>query len=201
MADDWAKPELGTGCVKITPAHDPNDYDVGLRQDLPMVNILNLDGTLNENAGPYHGQTVLEAPASTSWPTWKSWAWWPKVEDRQIELAHTDRSKTPIEPLLTDQWFVKMERLAQTAMDAVSDGRVKIIPDATPRAISTGSARSATGRSAGSFGGATRSRSGTARRPARPSCKRRLAGRDDVVWQCDEEYRQWLICGPGGRSG
>ena len=58
VADEWAKPELGTGCVKITPAHDPNDYEVGLRRDLPMVNILNLDGTLNENAGPYAGQTV-----------------------------------------------------------------------------------------------------------------------------------------------
>jgi len=61
IADPWAKPELGTGCVKITPAHDPNDYEVGLRQNLPMVNILNLDGTLNENAGPYQGQTVMEA--------------------------------------------------------------------------------------------------------------------------------------------
>ena len=61
VADEWAKPELGTGCVKITPAHDPNDYDVGLRQDLPMVNILNPDGTLNDNAGPYRGQTVMVA--------------------------------------------------------------------------------------------------------------------------------------------
>ena len=61
VADEWAKPELGTGCVKITPAHDANDYEVGLRHGLPMVNILNLDGTLNENAGPYAGQTVLAA--------------------------------------------------------------------------------------------------------------------------------------------
>ena len=61
VADAWAKPEMGTGCVKITPAHDPNDYEVGLRQNLPMINILNLDGTLNENAGPYQGLTVLEA--------------------------------------------------------------------------------------------------------------------------------------------
>ena len=61
VADVWAKPELGTGCVKITPAHDPNDYEVGLRQGLPMINILNLDGTLNENAGPYQGLTVQKA--------------------------------------------------------------------------------------------------------------------------------------------
>ena len=76
VADPWAKPELGTGCVKITPAHDPNDYDVGLRQKLPMVNILNLDGTLNDNAGPYRGQTVAQGAASTWWPTWRSWGWW-----------------------------------------------------------------------------------------------------------------------------
>ena len=55
VADEWAKPELGTGCVKITPAHDPNDYEVGRRQKLPMINILNPDGTLNDNAGPYQG--------------------------------------------------------------------------------------------------------------------------------------------------
>ena len=62
VADVWAKPELGTGCVKITPAHDPNDYEVGLRQGLPMINILNFDGTLNENAGPYKGLTRSIGP-------------------------------------------------------------------------------------------------------------------------------------------
>ena len=127
VADVWAKPELGTGCVKITPAHDPNDYEVGLRQNLPMVNILNLDGTLNEQAGPYRGQIVLEARENVVADLEKL-GLLVKVEDRQIDLAHSDRSKTPIEPLVTDQWFVKMERLAQTAIDAVVGGDVKIIP-------------------------------------------------------------------------
>jgi len=127
-ADPWAKPELGTGCVKITPAHDPNDYDVALRQNLPMINILNLDGTLNDSAGPYCGQTVMVARDNVVADLEKL-GLVSKVEDRAIDLAHSDRSKTPIEPLLTDQWFVKMEGLAQTAMDAVTDGRVKIIPD------------------------------------------------------------------------
>ena len=127
VADEWAKPELGTGCVKITPAHDRNDHEVGLRRDLPMVNILNHDGTLSEEAGPYQGQTVLEARESVLADLEKQ-GLLAKTEERQIELAHSDRSKTPIEPLLADQWFVKMDRLAQTAMDAVSDGRVKIIP-------------------------------------------------------------------------
>jgi valyl-tRNA synthetase len=127
IADVWAKPEMGTGCVKITPAHDANDYDVGLRQNLPMVNILNLDGTLNENAGAYEGQTVLEARENVV-ADLERLSLVERVEDREIDLAHSDRSKTPIEPLLTDQWFVKMEDLAQTAIDAVADGRVKIIP-------------------------------------------------------------------------
>ena len=99
VADEWAKPELGSGCVKITPAHDPNDYEVGQRQTLPMINILNLDGTLNANAGPYAGLTMLPRPASAWWPIWRRSGCWPKVEDREIELAHSDRSKTPIEPL------------------------------------------------------------------------------------------------------
>ena len=128
VADVWAKPELGTGCVKITPAHDPNDYEVGLRQGLPMPNILNPDGTLNENAGPYRGLSVMDARQRVVADLERR-GLVVKVEDRAIDLAHSDRSKTPIEPLLTDQWFVRMERLAQTAMDAVSDGRVKIIPE------------------------------------------------------------------------
>ena len=128
IADQWAKPELGTGAVKITPAHDPNDYDVGLRQRLPMVNILNPDGTLNASAGPYRGQTVMVARGNVVADLEKL-SLVAKVEDRAIDLAHSDRSKTPIEPLLTDQWFVKMERLSQTAMDAVTAGRVKIIPE------------------------------------------------------------------------
>jgi valyl-tRNA synthetase len=128
IADVWAKPELGTGCVKITPAHDPNDYEVGLRCNLPMINILNLDGTLNAEAGPYQGQVVMEARKNVVADLEKL-GLMDKIEDRQIDLAHSDRSKTPIEPLLTDQWFVKMDELAQSAMDAVTDGRVKIIPE------------------------------------------------------------------------
>ena len=100
VADEWAKPELGTGCVKITPAHDPNDYEVGQRQNLPMINILNPDGTLNDERRAVPGPDGHEGPRERSWPTWRSWAWWSKIEDREIDLAHSDRSKTPIEPLL-----------------------------------------------------------------------------------------------------
>ena len=128
VADEWAKPELGSGCVKITPAHDANDYEVGLRSDLPMINILNPDGTLNANAGPYQGLTIAEGARAGRRRSRRTRACWCEIEDREIDLAHSDRSKTPIEPYLADQWFVRMDELAQSAMDAVTDGRVKIIP-------------------------------------------------------------------------
>lgn len=128
VADEWAKPELGSGCVKITPAHDANDYDVAKRQDLPMVNILNPNGTLNANAGKYQGMTVLAARKQV-FADLEALGLVVAVEDRLIDLAHSDRSKTPIEPYLADQWFVKMDRLAQAAMQAVTDGRVKIVPE------------------------------------------------------------------------
>ncbi len=127
VADEWAKPELGSGCVKITPAHDPNDYEVGLRQSMSMINILNTDGTLNENAGPYQGQTMKQARKQVVADLGEL-DLLGDIEDREIDLAHSDRSKTPIEPYLADQWFVKMNELAQSAMDAVTDERVKIFP-------------------------------------------------------------------------
>jgi valyl-tRNA synthetase len=127
VADEWAKPELGSGCVKITPAHDVNDYEVGKRQELPMINILNPDGTLNANAGNYQGLKILVARERVV-ADLEALGLVGEIEDREIELAHSDRSKTPIEPYLADQWFIRMQDLAQSAMDAVSDGRVKIIP-------------------------------------------------------------------------
>ena len=127
VADEWAKPELGSGCVKITPAHDANDYSVGIRQNLPMINILNSDGTLNNNAGPYRAMTIKDARARVV-ADMDALGLLAEVENRDIDLAHSDRSKTPIEPFLADQWFVKMDQLAQSAMDAVSDGRVQIFP-------------------------------------------------------------------------
>jgi valyl-tRNA synthetase len=130
IADTWAKPELGSGCVKITPAHDQNDYDVWQRHlEIGAINILNPDGTLNDNvAERYRGKTVEEARRLVV-DDLKAAELLVDIEDRDIELAHSDRSKTPIEPYLTDQWFVKMDELAQSAMDAVTDGRVRIIPE------------------------------------------------------------------------
>lgn len=127
VVDVWARPELGSGCVKITPAHDPNDYEVALRCALPMINIMNPDGTVNENGGPYTGLTMPRARTKVV-AAMDDLGFLEKTEDREIELKHSDRSKTPIEPFLADQWFVRMEQLAQSAMDAVSNGDVKIYP-------------------------------------------------------------------------
>ena len=128
IADIWAKPELGSGCVKITPAHDPNDYEVGLRAELPMINILNPDGTINTEGGKYQGLTIPQARKQVV-ADLETLDLLGEVEDREIELPHSDRSKTPIEPYLADQWFVAMGELAQSAMNAVEDERVKIFPE------------------------------------------------------------------------
>ena len=171
IADVWAKPEKGTGCVKITPAHDPNDYEVGRRHNLPMINILDKDGTLNDNAGQYAGLTIKQARERVV-ADLESAGLLVKTEDRVIELAHSDRSKTPIEPFLNDQWFVKMDELAQSAIDAVetANGRRQMAEEetadgrrqkrksestrsVTPKATSTGFPKSAIGPSVGNFGG------------------------------------------------
>jgi len=127
VADEWAKPELGSGCVKITPAHDPNDYEVGLRQSLPMINILNPDGTLNAEAGPYAGLTIKKARTKVV-ADLEAAGQLLQVEDRLIELAHSDRSKTPIEPYLADQWFIRMADLAEPALAAVRSGKISFHP-------------------------------------------------------------------------
>ena len=123
-----ADKELGTGCVKVTPAHDPNDYACGLRHKLPMINILNPDGTLNENAGQWQGQDRYAARDAVT-AEMERLGFFGGVEDRVIPLKYSDRSKTPIEPYLSDQWFVKMDTLAQAAIDAVNDGRVQFFPE------------------------------------------------------------------------
>jgi valyl-tRNA synthetase len=118
---------LGTGVVKVTPAHDPNDYACGQRHKLDMINILSPDGTLNENAGRWQGLDRYEARKQVV-AEMEKLGHVEKIEDRDIEIAHSDRSKTPIEPYLSDQWFVKMETLAENAMNAVRTGKVRFFP-------------------------------------------------------------------------
>src|SRR4051794_38149687 len=130
IADEWADPMLGSGCVKITPGHDANDYDVWQRhQEIGVIDLLNNDGTLNDSAPTkYRGLTVPKAREAVV-ADMEAAGLLVQVEDREIDLAHSDRSKKPIEPRRVDQWFVKMDELAQTAMDAVTSGSVKILPE------------------------------------------------------------------------
>ncbi|GHV15901.1 valine--tRNA ligase [Fibrobacterales bacterium] len=119
--------EFGTGSVKVTPAHDPNDYATGLRHKLPMINILNEDGSLGENAGEFAGLRGEKARAAVVEGLEKLGLLL-KVEDHEMSVGKSDRSKTTIEPYLSDQWFVKMEDLATRAMLAVENGEVKFTP-------------------------------------------------------------------------
>ena len=122
---------LGTGCVKVTPAHDPNDYACWTRNKEKMgepINILNANGTLNANGGAWQGQDRLVAREAVV-AEMEKLGHFEKVEDRKIPLKHSDRSKTPIEPYLSEQWFVKMDTLAQSAIDAANDGRVTFYPE------------------------------------------------------------------------
>ena len=109
ICDEWAKPELGSGCVKITPAHDPNDYDVWTRHqhEIDRINILNEDGTLNVNAGPYEGLDRFVARERVV-ADLEAGGLLEAREAREIEIGHSDRSKTPIEPYLSRQWFIRM---------------------------------------------------------------------------------------------
>ena len=113
LCDEWAKPELGSGCVKITPAHDPNDYEVWTRHSeaIGLINILDTDGSLNANAGPYQGLDRFAA-RDTIVADLESQGLLEQVEDRETEVGHSDRSKTPIEPYLSEQWFVRMGDVA-----------------------------------------------------------------------------------------
>jgi valyl-tRNA synthetase len=121
-------PSLGTGCVKVTPAHDPNDYACGQRHKLPMINILNPDGTINENGGKYAGMDRYKAREAVI-KDMEALGLFEGREDREIPLKFSDRSKTPIEPYLSDQWFVKMSALAERAMDVVVNRKVRFFPD------------------------------------------------------------------------
>jgi valyl-tRNA synthetase len=143
ITDEWAKPELGSGCVKITPAHDANDYDVWQRHlEIGAINVMTVDGMLNESVPEkYRGLKMHTKAREAVVADLEAAGLLAEIEDREIDLAHSDRSKTPIEPYLADQWFMKMEDdppfeefegipgLAQTAMDAVTSGRVKIVPE------------------------------------------------------------------------
>ena len=128
IADSFVDPEFGTGVVKVTPAHDPNDFEIGLRHDLEEINILNTDGTLNENAGKFKGLERYEARKQLV-EELKKKGFLEKTEKYQLSAGTCYRCDNIIEPYLSDQWFVKMQELAKPAIDAVQTGKVRFHPD------------------------------------------------------------------------
>ena len=128
IADEVVDPEFGTGAVKVTPAHDPTDYDIGRRRGLPSVNIMNPDGTLNGNAGPgYDGLDRYEARRKLV-AQLEEEGLLIKVEEHSHSVGRCYRCSTVVEPLLSTQWFLRMKPLAEPAIRAVEEGEIRIIP-------------------------------------------------------------------------
>jgi valyl-tRNA synthetase len=118
IGDEFVDPEFGTGCVKVTPAHDPNDFEMGQRHNLPMINIMNKDGSLNENAGEFQRQDRFVARKNVV-KKLEELGNLVKIEDYRHSVPYSDRGKVPIEPLLSTQWFVKIEPLASKALSCL----------------------------------------------------------------------------------
>jgi valyl-tRNA synthetase len=128
IADDAIDPAFGTGAVKVTPAHDPVDFEIAQRHQLPLINILNPDATMNENAGPYKGLDRFECRKKIV-EDLQNAGLLDRIENYSHAIGHCQRCQTLIEPIASKQWFVKMEPLAKPAIEAVTSGRIKIIPD------------------------------------------------------------------------
>ena len=129
IADDYVDMEFGTGCVKITPAHDFNDYDMGKRHDLPMFNILTIDAAINDEVPEkYRGLDRYDARKQIV-KELESLDLVEKIEPHKLMVPRGDRSGAVVEPFLTDQWYVKVEELAKPAIEAVENGSIKFVPD------------------------------------------------------------------------
>jgi valyl-tRNA synthetase len=127
IADSYVDMEFGTGVVKITPAHDPNDFEVGRRHELPEINILNDDATINENGGKFAGLDRYEARRKIV-EELDEMGLLVRIEDYSHNVGTHDRCKTTIEPMIKKQWFVKMDELIKPAVKAVKEGEIKLIP-------------------------------------------------------------------------
>lgn len=127
IADSYVKKDFGSGAVKITPAHDPNDYEMGLRHNLPMINVMTPDGKINEVGGVFAGLTMEEGRLAVA-NKLKELTYLEKVEPYRHRVGVSYRSKAVIEPYLSKQWFVKMAPFKEKLIAAVKEGKVKIIP-------------------------------------------------------------------------
>ena len=128
IADEYVDSEFGSGCVKITPAHDFNDYEIGKRHDLTLINVLDVDARLNDNAPEaYRGLDRFEARERVV-EDLERLDLLEKIEDHKMMIPRGDRSHAVVEPYLTDQWYVRVEDLAKPAIEAVEDGRIEFVP-------------------------------------------------------------------------
>ena len=128
IGDEAVELGFGTGALKVTPGHDPTDFEIGQRNGLPSVSVMNLDGTLNENAGQYAGQEMAEARKNIVVQLEEE-GLLEHVEPYQHSVGHCDRCDNVVEPIITNQWYVRMEPLAKPARDAVASGDTRIIPE------------------------------------------------------------------------
>ncbi|MBO5082780.1 MAG: valine--tRNA ligase [Lachnospiraceae bacterium] len=133
IADSYVDKEFGTGVVKITPAHDPNDFQVGQRHNLPLINIMNDDATINENGGKFAGMDRYEARAQIV-KELDEMGLLVEIEEHVHNVGTHDRCKTTVEPLVKQQWFVKMDELIKPAADAVRNGEIQLVPERMEKA-------------------------------------------------------------------
>jgi valyl-tRNA synthetase len=128
VADDSVDPAFGTGAVKVTPAHDPNDFEIGRRHNLPFITVMDFDGHMNDQAGPFAGQTTVEARKSVIAELDRLGVLL-ETRPHQHAVGHCQRCDTVVEPLISKQWFVDMAPLAKPAEEAAKDGRITFVPD------------------------------------------------------------------------
>ncbi len=128
IADEYVDKEFGTGCVKITPAHDPNDFEVGKRHDLEIIKVMNDDATMNSYAGKYEGMDRYECRAAMI-KDLEEMGLLVKTEDHSHNVGQCYRCGTTIEPIVSDQWFVKMKPLAEAAIEAVASKETEFVPE------------------------------------------------------------------------
>jgi valyl-tRNA synthetase len=128
VADAAVDPTFGSGAVKVTPAHDPNDFEIGQRHDLPSLTVMNFDGTMNDNAGPFAGRSIAEARKGVV-DRLQSEGRLLQTEPHTHAVGHCDRCGTVVEPLVSKQWFVRMEPLAAPAIAVANDRQLSFVPD------------------------------------------------------------------------
>ena len=128
FGDEYVDMEFGTGCVKVTPCHDPNDFEMGQRHDLEQILVFNEDATVNANGGKYEGMDRYECRKAVV-KDLEEGGWLVKIEDHEHNVGTCYRCGTTVEPMTSAQWFVKMAPLAKPAMDVVNEGKTKFVPD------------------------------------------------------------------------